>query len=220
MKARVLIESASLGPDDLKTACQAFDNAWAKIAARYKSAHATEAARMTELGIPFVVYTGYDQVHEACRAGVIVRKPADNLPGEVKGRNVDRAFLATLDHAEAVVLIPDVATYQRWLEPHHRVPAHRHDIRLAFPGRAYEHNRAWFQKPAYLRYGEVSLREGYHRTLSGSAGGHATLGPHDLALSLPPEAAERIEGTQLFRGGVKRSAARSRVTIATRHCQL
>ena len=46
MKARVLIESASLGPDDLKTACQAFDNAWTKIAARYKSAHATEAARM------------------------------------------------------------------------------------------------------------------------------------------------------------------------------
>jgi hypothetical protein len=46
MKARILIESASLGPDDLKTACQAFDNAWAEIAARYKSAHATEAARM------------------------------------------------------------------------------------------------------------------------------------------------------------------------------
>jgi hypothetical protein len=46
MKARVLIESASLGPDDLKTVCQAFDKAWAEIATRYKSAHATEAARM------------------------------------------------------------------------------------------------------------------------------------------------------------------------------
>jgi DNA-binding response OmpR family regulator len=38
-------------------------------------------ARLTERGIPFVVYTGYDQVHEACRAGVIVRKPA--LPGSL-----------------------------------------------------------------------------------------------------------------------------------------
>jgi hypothetical protein len=46
MKARVLIESASLGPDDLKSACQAFDVAWEKIAGRYKSANAIEAARM------------------------------------------------------------------------------------------------------------------------------------------------------------------------------
>lgn len=46
MKARVLIEGASLGPDDLKAACQAFDDAWAKIAPRYKSPNATEAARM------------------------------------------------------------------------------------------------------------------------------------------------------------------------------
>jgi DNA-binding response OmpR family regulator len=36
-------------------------------------------ARLTERGIPFVVYTGYDQLHEACRAGVVVQKPA--LPG-------------------------------------------------------------------------------------------------------------------------------------------
>ena len=33
-------------------------------------------ARLTERGIPFVVYTGYAQVHEACRAGVVVQKPA------------------------------------------------------------------------------------------------------------------------------------------------
>jgi hypothetical protein len=32
--------------------------------------------RLTERGIPFIVYTGYDQVHDACRAGVVVRKPA------------------------------------------------------------------------------------------------------------------------------------------------
>jgi hypothetical protein len=46
MKARVLIESASLGPDDLKTAYQAFDGAWTQIAARYTNPHAIEAARM------------------------------------------------------------------------------------------------------------------------------------------------------------------------------
>ena len=33
-------------------------------------------ARLTERGIPFVVYTGYDQVHEACRAGLLVQKKA------------------------------------------------------------------------------------------------------------------------------------------------
>jgi hypothetical protein len=33
MKARILIESASLGPDEVKSACQAFDGAWAEIAA-------------------------------------------------------------------------------------------------------------------------------------------------------------------------------------------
>jgi len=45
MKARILIESASLGPDDLKTAFQAFDGAWAQIAARYKNTDAIEAGR-------------------------------------------------------------------------------------------------------------------------------------------------------------------------------
>ena len=44
MKARVLIESASLGPDDLKTAFQAFDGAWAQVAARY-APDTVEAAR-------------------------------------------------------------------------------------------------------------------------------------------------------------------------------
>jgi hypothetical protein len=46
MKARVLIESASLGPDDLKTAFKAFDGAWTDIAARYRTTDAIEAARM------------------------------------------------------------------------------------------------------------------------------------------------------------------------------
>jgi len=46
MKARILIESAALGPDDLKIAFQAFDGAWEKIANRYKGDSATEAARV------------------------------------------------------------------------------------------------------------------------------------------------------------------------------
>jgi hypothetical protein len=46
MKARILIESASLGPDDLKIAYQAFDDAWSQIATRYKSPDAVEIARM------------------------------------------------------------------------------------------------------------------------------------------------------------------------------
>jgi hypothetical protein len=35
MKAHYFIESASLGPEDLKTALQAFDGAWMQISARY-----------------------------------------------------------------------------------------------------------------------------------------------------------------------------------------
>ena len=46
MKARILIESAALGPDDLKIAGQAFDSAWSQIATHYKSPEAVEAARM------------------------------------------------------------------------------------------------------------------------------------------------------------------------------
>ncbi len=46
MKARLLIEGASLGPDDLKMAFQAFDGAWKEIASRYSTPEAIEAARM------------------------------------------------------------------------------------------------------------------------------------------------------------------------------
>jgi len=46
MKARILIEGASLGPDDLKAVCQAFDDAWAQITDRYTTLNAIEAARM------------------------------------------------------------------------------------------------------------------------------------------------------------------------------
>jgi hypothetical protein len=45
MKASVLIESAALGPDDLKIAFEAFDGAWSQIAGRYAS-NAIEGARM------------------------------------------------------------------------------------------------------------------------------------------------------------------------------
>jgi hypothetical protein len=47
MKARQLVESASLGPEALKVAYQAFDDAWASIAANYGTdALAIEAARL------------------------------------------------------------------------------------------------------------------------------------------------------------------------------
>jgi hypothetical protein len=46
MKARVLLESASLGPDDLKVAFQAFDGAWKEIAARYANPDVIGGARM------------------------------------------------------------------------------------------------------------------------------------------------------------------------------
>ena len=46
MKARVLFESASLGPDDLKVVFQAFDGAWQEIAGRYANPEAIEGARM------------------------------------------------------------------------------------------------------------------------------------------------------------------------------
>jgi DNA-binding NtrC family response regulator len=36
----------------------------------------TLCTHLTERGVPFVVYTGYDDVHDACRAGVLVQKPA------------------------------------------------------------------------------------------------------------------------------------------------
>ena len=32
--------------------------------------------RLKERGIPFVLHTGYQQINEACRAGVLVPKPA------------------------------------------------------------------------------------------------------------------------------------------------
>jgi hypothetical protein len=45
MKARIMIDSASLGPADLKLAGEAFDGAWTAIAGRYTTPEAVEAAR-------------------------------------------------------------------------------------------------------------------------------------------------------------------------------
>jgi hypothetical protein len=44
MKARIMLDNAPFGPDDLGIARQAFDGAWEAIAARYE-AGAVEAAR-------------------------------------------------------------------------------------------------------------------------------------------------------------------------------
>jgi hypothetical protein len=47
MKARELVESGSFGPDTLKAAYQAFDEAWQSVAAHFGSDPAEiEAARM------------------------------------------------------------------------------------------------------------------------------------------------------------------------------
>ena len=44
MKARILLESAALGPDELHIARQAFDAAWQDLAPRYRT-DAVEGAR-------------------------------------------------------------------------------------------------------------------------------------------------------------------------------
>jgi hypothetical protein len=46
-KARALIEGASLGPEALKAACEAFEEAWAAIASHFKDPTEIEAARLT-----------------------------------------------------------------------------------------------------------------------------------------------------------------------------
>jgi hypothetical protein len=45
MKARIIFESASLEPEDLKLAFQAFDGAWQEIAGRYTTPETIERAR-------------------------------------------------------------------------------------------------------------------------------------------------------------------------------
>jgi hypothetical protein len=44
MKARIMLDNATLGPDALKIAGEAFDGAWQEIAARYDT-NAMEEAR-------------------------------------------------------------------------------------------------------------------------------------------------------------------------------
>ena len=47
MKARQLVAGASLGPEALKVACQAFDQAWEGIAPKFNgNKDTTEAARL------------------------------------------------------------------------------------------------------------------------------------------------------------------------------
>jgi hypothetical protein len=45
MKARIIFESASLEPDELKVAFEAFDSVWQEIAGRYVTPEAVERAR-------------------------------------------------------------------------------------------------------------------------------------------------------------------------------
>jgi hypothetical protein len=43
MKARIIIDTAPLGPDELRIAREAFDGAWETIAARYDASSAERA---------------------------------------------------------------------------------------------------------------------------------------------------------------------------------
>jgi hypothetical protein len=44
---------------------------------RLSDGYATElCARLKQRGVPFVLYSGYPHVDEACRSGVVVAKPA------------------------------------------------------------------------------------------------------------------------------------------------
>ena len=82
---------------------------------------------------------------------------ADHLRREVVGRYVDDAFPALVDHVEAVIFAPDVAADERGLKPHDHVPTHGHDVCLATPCRADEHDGARLQKAPNLRNGKVFL---------------------------------------------------------------
>ena len=73
---------------------------------------------------------------------------ADDLRADVHGGHVDHALLALADHVEAVVLGPDVAADQRGLELHDHVPAHGHDVGLALPRGAHQHDRTGLEEAA------------------------------------------------------------------------
>ena len=74
---------------------------------------------------------------------VAARRIADShdLRRDVLRRDVDDTLLAPSKHLEAVVFVPDVAAYERGLESHHHVPAHRHDVARALPFGANQDNR-------------------------------------------------------------------------------
>ena len=48
---------------------------------------------------------------------------------------------AAMSSVGTVVFLPDVAAYERGLESHHHVPAHRHDVGRALPFGANQDNR-------------------------------------------------------------------------------
>ena len=55
MKARIMLDSAPFGPDDLEIARQAFDSAWTAIAARYDASSADAAReRLAKLDLSLI----------------------------------------------------------------------------------------------------------------------------------------------------------------------
>src|SRR5882757_11576164 len=69
----------------------------------------------------------------------------DDLIGEFVSRNIDHAFTAFANSSVAAIAFPDVAAEQRWRELHHRVPAHRHDVRAVLMIGGYEDDRPGFE---------------------------------------------------------------------------
>src|SRR5918999_5341385 len=69
---------------------------------------------------------------------------------------------AAPDQLEVVVAVEDVAADPRGLELHDRVPAHGHDVRLAFPGRAHHDDRPRLEIAPDLRDRKIRFLVGPH----------------------------------------------------------
>src|SRR5918992_3616294 len=69
---------------------------------------------------------------------------------------------AAPDQLEAVVAVEDVAADPRGLELHDRVPAHGHNVRLAFPGAAHHDDRPRLEIAPDLRDRKIRFLVGPH----------------------------------------------------------
>src|SRR6516164_6144621 len=120
-------------------------------------------------------HRGQRKLRELVDAGTGAIADADCLADEVIGRDVDGALLAGLDQVEAVVLVPNVAADAGGLEVHDRVPAHGHDVGMAPPRRAHQHDRAGLEEATDLGDWQVLLGGGLHGSITRALGGELHL---------------------------------------------